>query len=202
MADRPVVFEGVNLGLVLAVGALSLAAGLILLGPGSTRIDTARQTLADQQKRIDAWNRQRNDSQPVSPDERDTWKQRYARLARFGAVAEDDDAALMAWVAARLDAASVKDLQVSRTVDPDEQEESHEQRLLARAPDGTESWEIRPIPLRVKFDARYADVSNLLRRMEASMSPLRIERLEMRRHYPDVRVELDVTLWTRREESS
>lgn len=202
MASRPVAFEGANLGLVIAVVALSFAAGLVFIGPGSERIDSARATVREHEKRLDTWSRQQRDARAVSEPERATWDQRYALLSGFGALAEDDDAAMMAWVATRLRAPSVRDLQVSRTQRSDGEEDADELRLLARALDGTTSWEITPTPVHVRFDARYADVAHLLRRLETRLSPLRIERLDMRRRYPDVRVEFDLTLWTRRKARS
>jgi hypothetical protein len=201
MASRPVAFEGVNLGLLLALALLSFAAGSLLLGPGGARIDTARKSLHEQQQRLEAWQRQRGDVKPVSEAERSAWEQRYAQLTRFAAPEPDDDAALAAWVAARLSAPSVRDLQVSRAHSGNE-ERRHPDPLHARAPDGSASWEIHAVPVRVGFDARYADVSRLLRGLEAESSPLRVERMDMRRLYPDVRVELDVTLWIRREVDS
>ncbi len=204
MSSRPVVFEGANLGLVLAVVALCLAAGLLFLGPGSTRVDEAREALAENEKRLAVWNRQRVDARPVGEGERASWDRDYARLSQLGPLAEDDDAALMAWVAARLDAPSVRDLQVSRTqkAEDDGNDGEASGALLAPAPDGSLDWSIEPVPVHVRFDARYADVSLLLRRLEAELSPLKIEKLDLRRRYPDVRVELDLTLWTRRRADS
>lgn len=204
MVERPVAFEGANLGLVIAVVAVSVAATLILLGPGQQRVGAEREILAEAQKRIDAWGRQQEDLRDPSAEERAEWERTYSRLARFGAPVTDDDAALMAWVAGRLDAPSVEDLQVSRarTREADEEEDESSEALVVPRPDGEQEWELLPVPLRVRFDAGYADAASLLRRLGSQLSPIQIERLEMRRHYPKVRVELDVTLWTHREATS
>lgn len=204
MADQPVAFEGANLGLVLAVAAVSVAASLVLLGPGQQRVGAEREALAEAQKRLDAWERQQADLRDPSAEERAEWEGTYARLARFGAPVTDDDAALMAWVAGRLDAPSVEDLQVSRARQSEADEDDGEavEGLAVPQPDGEAEWKLLPVPLRVRFDAGYVDAASLLRRLGSQLSPLQIERLEMRRHYPKVRVELDVTLWTHREAAS
>ena len=119
----------------------------------------------------------------MSESERTLWQERYERLARFGAPSSDDDAALMAWVAERFEAPSVADLQVRRhEASHDEEHEAPE--LLVPRLDGEVQWQIEAVPLRVRFDAGYADASSLLRRLGAQLSPIRIERLEMRRRYP------------------
>ncbi len=202
MGERPVAFEGANLGLVIAVVAVVLTAGVIGIGPGNQRLARERETLADAQKRLDAWRRQQEDTRSASSRERSSWDQRFHRLSRLGTPAAEDDASLMAWVAARLDAPSVEDLQVQRTQVSEDEDDDVEAWIAVPDPEGEEDWELQPVPLRVRFDAGYADAASLLRRLGAHLSPIRIERLEMRRHYPKVRVQLDVTLWTHREATS
>ncbi len=202
MGERPVVFEGANLGLVIAVVAVILTAGVIGIGPGNQRIARERETLAEAQKRLDAWQRQQEDTRSVTEREREGWNRHFAQLARLGAPAADDDASLMAWVAARLDAPSVEDLQVHRAQAVEDEEDDAGDWIAVPNPDGEEDRELLPVALRVRFDAGYADAASLLRRLGAHPSPIRIDRLQMRRHYPKVRVELDVTLWTHREATS
>jgi hypothetical protein len=71
-----------------------------------------------------------------------------------------------------------------------------------QAPDAEEVAELHPVSLRVGFDASYSDASRILAGLESESSPASIERLEMRRDFPGVRVEIDLVFWTREEVAS
>ena len=56
---------------------------------------------------------------------------------------------------------------------------------------------------RVRFDASYADAKAVLEKLAPERSGgIDLERVEIKRHFPDVRVELELAVWTREEVAS
>jgi hypothetical protein len=195
MVERPPALEGGNLGLAIAVTLLLLAAGMLWIGPGRDAVGGASAELEQKAQRFANWQRRHGSLHPVSDADREAWKLRYGQVHTFG-IPDGDEASLMARVAGRFSAPSVRGLEVMRDV-ADDADQSEAIRI--RAPFGTGCVELRVVSVRVRFEARYADASEILARLGSEGSPLRIRRLDLQRRFPGVRVELDLDLWTRQE---
>jgi hypothetical protein len=202
MGERPPFLEGGNLALVVLLTLLLLGAGLLWIGPGSGHLESARAELSERLERSAEWHAQNASAAPISEAEREQWNRSFERLRDHGAVVEDEPA-LMAHVAGAFRAPSVRHLEVTRRSPPESEEEPEEEAgLRIEAPFTEEAAELYSVPLHVAFGASFTDASEILARLESESSPASIERLEMRRDFPGVRVEIDLLVWTRREVAS
>ena len=198
MGERPPFLEGGNLALVIFLTLLTLGGGLLWVGPEGKRLEEARAELAERLERGAAWHAQHASAAPISAPERERWDQGFERLRDHGASVESEPT-LMAVVAGAFRGASVRNLEVTHR-SPAETEETAIVRV--QAPDGEEVAELHPVALRVGFDASYTDASRILSGLESESSPASIERLEMRRDFPGVRVEINLVFWAREEVAS
>jgi len=196
VAERPVAFEGPNVGLCLALVALWTAVLLLFVGPGRSFVAELAGTVADGEARAHAWEERFSDARPLQEDERRAWHAGFASLREFGAPGEDE-LGITTWVAAALRAPSVRALEVIRDPGKDDGE-----RLELRSPDGESHLAFESVFVRLRFDSEYEDLSRLLARIEDPASAFKLRRIEVKRHLRDVRVELDLDLWTRREVQS
>jgi hypothetical protein len=198
MGERPPFLEGGNLALVILVSFLVLAAGLLWIGPGTDFLERARAELTERVERRAAWQARHAAASPISETEREQWSQSFERLRDFGAPVEDGPG-LTARVASVFGGASVRNLEVTRQP-PAESEE--EPVVRVQAPFAEEEAELFPVSVRVGFEASLSDASRILGSLESEVSPASIQRLDMRRDFPGVRVELDLIFWTRKEVAS
>ncbi len=198
MGERPPFLEGGNLGLVILVSFLVLAAGMLWVGPGTGFLERARAELTERIDRSAAWQARHAEAAPVSDAEREQWSLDFARLRGHGAPVEDAPA-LTARVASAFGGASVRNLEVTRQPSDESEEEPV---VRVHAPFAEEEAELFPVPVRVGFEASLSDASRILGSLESEASPASIQRLDMRRSFPGVRVELELVFWTRKEVAS
>ena len=194
MGERSPYLEKGNLGLVVAVCGLWLCAGLLLVGPGRSAIAEAGDAAEEKSRREESWRARHAGAGPVSDAERAAWSLRFERLRARGAPA-GDDAALMSWVAERLGSERVRGLEVTRI------EGGADPASAVAVPDpfGDDTVRLVPVPIRVRFEARYRDLTRILAELEPHVGPLRVRQLELRRQFPDVHVDLGLEIWTREE---
>ncbi|MEM7410910.1 MAG: hypothetical protein AAF430_11795 [Myxococcota bacterium] len=203
MADRAIALTGRNPVWIGGVFVLGAVAALLWLGPGVTSVDRARDDLAGKEDRFAQWEREREAGTAISDADRESWALRFERVRAFG---EDvaDDASLMARVAERLRAPSVRGVEVVRTSSAaDEEEDEAEEPLRLYSSSGDEGIELRRVPLRVKFVADYQDLKRILDNLTAGANRgVRVRHLDVERSFPDVRVELEIDIWKRSEIAS
>lgn len=201
MAERPVALEGLNLVLLLAQGLLWVAALLLLLGPGRGALGAARSEVSVWLEREDDWQADFGDLEELSDAERLKWQADYAALRDFGAP-NHEEPELTAWVASELRAPSVKGLEVIAESDEDEAAEplwELRSPSAAEAIAEAEGIAFHQLSVRVRFDALYADLSQILSRIESAGSALSLRGLRVRRQAAEVRVELELGLWAQQE---
>lgn len=200
MADRPIVFEGINSLLAAALTLLGIAAVLLWVGPGMIAVERARTAVGEKEERFAAWDEERESAEATTSEDRRRWMQQFERARTIGIVA-GDDASLSARVARRLDAPSVRGLEVARDGGPDEDDERS--GLDLAQPFGPLRLDFERVPVRVRFDASYADVKAILERFgPGEGSGMVVRRVDLKRQFPSVRVELELDVWTRREGTS
>ena len=201
MAERPIALEGNNPLLIGAVAVLGAAAVLLWIGPGLSSIERARAALQLKQERFLGWDAEREAAERVTPEQQARWAKDFDRVLKLGETAPDD-ASLMARVARRLAAPSVRGLELARNGGAGEAGDT-EDVLTVRRPFGETTLVFRRVPLRVRFDASYADAKAVLEKLAPERSGgIDLERVEIKRHFPDVRVELELAVWTREEVAS
>lgn len=193
MGERPVAFEGPNVGLCIALVALWTAVLLLFVGPGRSFVAELSGSVAEGEARAHAWDERFSEARPLLEDDRRAWSAGYARLREFGAPGEDE-LGITTWVAAALRAPSVRGLEVIRDPENDDGE-----RLELRSPDGESRLAFESVFVRLRFDSAYEDLSRLLARIEDPASAFQLRRIEVKRNQREVRVQLDLDLWTRRE---
>ena len=200
MAERSVAFVGKNPVWIGAVIVLGAAAAMLWLGPGMRSMDDARDDLAAKQGRYAQWEVERDASRSISESDREGWALRFERARSFGE-AVPDDASLMARIAERFRAPSVRGMEVVRTSSAAEEgEEEAEEPLRLFSSDGEQGVELRRVPVRVKFVADYQDLKRILDQLTAGANRgLRVRHLDLERSYPDVRVEMELDVWKRSE---
>jgi hypothetical protein len=198
MADRPLLLEGRNPVLALVVALLWLATAILFAGPGRTAIAAARQEVAKLEARSESWARKYHRNENLPEAKRLAWSTGYERMRSFGAPSQEGPR-LTAWVADVLRAPSVRGLEV--TLDPaTEAGESRSFQLSAPAGESqAPSIRLTVLPIRVRFDARFEDVAWLIAQLESPDSALELRRVQLQRHLPEVRVELDLDVWTHEE---
>lgn len=198
MGERPIVLEGANPLLIASVIVLGVGVVLLWVGPGIGAVSRARAAIAEKQERFAAWDEQREAADGVSEAERARWSTDFDRVRTFGESAPDE-ASLTARVARRLSAPSVRGLEVVRNGSVDDAE-SEEGPVELRQPFGKKVLEFRRVPLRVRFDASYSDVKWILEGLAPENSGgMTLHRVELKRRFPEVRVELEMDVWTREE---
>jgi hypothetical protein len=189
--------RGFNAALAAALALVVLGGGAAVFGRGCERIERYEGELRERSERAEAWALQRsyfrNPSDAV----------RAARLARWGELLErvevvEGQAALIAHVAEKLYAPSVRGLEVERSgtaalVGEDE-------ALPATrydAPEGGESVALVSIPITVSLRTSYADAFALLERIERRQVAARLDSLDIKRQPPGVLLQLGLTWYTR-----
>lgn len=196
MADRPLIVEGANPVLVALVVVLALVAALIWFGPGLSALREARADLTDKQERLAEWNRAHEAAAVITQTEKARWTSLYARYQGFGTVAKDEPA-LLASVARQLEAPSVRGLEVAAIRDVSDGDESRVVHLSA--PFDESGVEVRQTTVRARFEADYDDIRQILARLDPRIGGVAIRRLELQRHFPAIRVDLELAVFTRRD---
>lgn len=196
MAERPVVFQGANLGLSIAIAIVVCGGGLLLLGPGRSHVHALRADLSAQLAALERWQHDRTRFRPPSREERAAWAASWESLnRRIPAVANDPE--LVATVSEALHAPSVRKMQVEPQGAHDEDASGEVLKVVSPVDDTT--LVLRPVPLAIAFHSSFRDASAILGRIEARRLPARLESLRVRRDYPGVEVAMDVTYFVRDE---
>lgn len=198
MADRPAAIQGLNLGLVVMLCLVWLALGLLCVGPGRSSVSDARNEVRALYGRQSDWDDEFGKSGEFDENDRRIWQASYALMSGFGPDTAEEPG-LTAWVANQLRAPSVRGLEVSRGRKPDDEARVG---FDLHSPRGDNAISLRPISVSVRFYALYEDVVRLLSRIESENNAIKIERIVLKRNAPEVRVELDLALWTREEATS
>lgn len=198
MVDRSIPTPSLNIGLVVVISLLWLAIGLLVVGPGGTTLSKARQEVRALDARFSEWEDEFGGSVEVEGNDLRAWQQGYAVMRKLGP-ATAEEPGLTAWVASELRAPSIRGLEVSRRVARDEEVA---QQFELQSPSRDESIVLSPVSITVRFYALYGDVLRVLGRIESENNAMKIERIQLKRNAPEIRVELDLALWTRSEAKS
>lgn len=199
MADRPVAIEGPNLVLVILLTLLWLALGLLLIGPGRSRLAQADHAISTLDAEQSDWEDEFGDVQPPSEADMRSWQDGFSAMNRFGPPTVEEPG-LTAWVANQLRAPSVRGLEVNSSDAAPQSEVSD--RIELRSPSADEALSLRMTSTRVRFYALYEDVVAVLSRIESDQSAMKIIQIKLKRSAPEIRVDLDLALWTRAEGAS
>lgn len=201
MTEARAWLRGANGALAAALAVLLIGGALLLLGPGRSALSRARGALDDELERARRWERLQRSVEPLGARERARWAQRW-RLLRDRVEPVAGDPELVALVAERLRAPTVTRFQVERRQDVLHDAEGGAESaagIRLEAPIEGEAISVRELPVEVRFHASYADVAEILARIEGLEVPARIEAIDLERGFPGVSARLDLTWFGRAE---
>lgn len=199
MANSRSEFDRAILGWIGLIAALMCALLWSLLGPGASELAAKRISVARQTAQLEDWERRQQQLELISARENSGLDDHYLLLSQLGPESRDETA-VTAWVLALLKSPTLRDVRISMRRTREDTESAP--LRMARSANHSNAWKLSPIPVRVSFDANYSDLRDILARIERDVSPILIERLDLRRSVPLVRVELDFQVWTREEVAS
>ena len=194
MAERPVIADPVNLGLVAVLVVLGIMTGLLWLGPGRGAVQAAQDAVQERRLRVEDWQHDRMAERNVTEAERADWIARYERVTGLGVEAQADPE-MIAHVASVIGTQGIRGLEISRIdARSGEAEKTHE----VFPPFGQEGGvRLTAVPVRVRFEADYDDLLRVLERCSDPSSALSIRRVDLLRRLPAIRVELEFDFWRR-----
>lgn len=196
MAERPVLLEGRNLALVGLNVALAAAGAVLWFGPGAAELDREREVIAELRSRAQEWELRASTMPPLDPAQRERWTVDFLMLAKHG-FEHGDDSQLLGRLAHWLKSPGIRQLDITPVARQGDEE--GEEQIVIRDIDGKRGTVLRQVPMRARFRADYRAFSQLMARLSDPHGPLEVQRLEATRNVPNIKVDLQLALWTHAE---
>ena len=196
MAERPVLFEGRNLALAALNVALFGLGALLWFGPGATELEREREEIEILTRRNEEWAERAASMPPIDPTQLERWTADFQHLAEHG-FDHGNDTVLLGGLANWLKSPGVSQLDITPVAARGDEEA--EEQIVVQNIEGTERRVLRQVPMRARFQADYRAFSQLMARLSDTHSPVEVQRLEASRQFPNIKVDLQLALWTHAE---